>query len=192
VNETAAGTGPGEDDSTGDRPTAGGEPAPGGAALATDSRVARMVQRLSASPTFARFAPKVVPPMDRALMRLTGGRASFSGLAVPTLVLTTTGHRSGQAREAPLATFPQADGSFLVVGSNFGRQHHPAWTANLLHDPSATVAFRGSTFAVRGRLLEGDERDQAWARLRVVWPAYDAYAERVDRELRIFRLERVA
>lgn len=150
--------------------------------------MARGVQAMAAAPWFARVAPHVVPPMDRALMAVTRGRASFSGLAVPTIELTTTGARSGLPRVAPLASLPEADGSFLVVGSNFGRERHPAWTANLLHHPEATVGFRGTTTPVRAQLLEGADRDEAWARLRVVWPTYDRYAERVDRQLRVFRL----
>src|SRR6187200_1585279 len=93
--------------------------------------IGRTVQRVAGSPGFARVAPRVVPPVDRFLSRITGGRLVLSQALVPSLVLTTTGRRSGQPRAAPLACLPDDDGSFLVVGSNFGRQHHPAWTFNL-------------------------------------------------------------
>lgn len=154
--------------------------------------MAGIVQRVAATPGFARVAPRLVPALDRALSTLTGGRASFSGLAVPTIVLTTTGARSGQARSTPLATLPEAGGSFLVVGSNFGRARHPAWTANLLARPRATVTWRGSTAPVRAELLGGRARAEAWEQLLVVWPTYARYAERVSRELRVFRLHPAA
>ncbi|MFC7728991.1 hypothetical protein [Actinomadura keratinilytica] len=55
----------------------------------------RTVQRVSGAPWFARVGPKVVPPLDRALHRLTGGRFLLGQAVVPSLVLTTTGAVSG-------------------------------------------------------------------------------------------------
>lgn len=161
-----------------------------GTVVSPDSWLAKGIQRMAGAAWFARLGPHVVPPMDRALLKVTRGKASFSGLAVPTIELTTTGARSGLPRPAPLAALPDDDGSFLVVGSNFGRERHPAWSGNLLKEPAATVTFRGATFPVHAQLLEGDEKAAAWAKLRVVWPTYDRYAARVTRELRVFRLTR--
>jgi deazaflavin-dependent oxidoreductase (nitroreductase family) len=75
-----------------------------------------------------------------------------------------------------------------VVGSNFGKEHHPAWTANLLAHPEATVGYRGTVVPVTAELLDGDARDRAWADLRRVWPLYDRYEDRAGRSLRVFRL----
>lgn len=150
------------------------------------------LQRMSATGWFARVAPTVVPPLDRALNRVSGGRLLLGQSVVPSIVLATTGHRSGQRRTAPLACLPEPDGSFVVVGSNFGREKHPAWTTNLLHDPNAEVIHRGRRFPVTARLLEGAERSEVWPRLLRIWPVYDTYVERVDRELRVFRLTPVA
>jgi deazaflavin-dependent oxidoreductase (nitroreductase family) len=152
------------------------------------SRVGRTVGAVAGHPVFARVAPKVVPPLDRLLGRLTGGRVVLSAAIVPSLVLVTTGARSGLPREAPLATLPDGDG-FYVVGSNFGREAHPAWTHNLLAEPAAEVVFRGRRFPVTARLLDDDERDEVWPRLQAIWPTYDRYQARVDRRLRVFRLE---
>ncbi|MCO5993348.1 nitroreductase family deazaflavin-dependent oxidoreductase [Actinoallomurus rhizosphaericola] len=147
------------------------------------------VQRMAGSAWFAKVGPKVVPPLDRALHRLTGGRFLLPQYIVPSLVLTAVGHRSGLPRRTPLACLPEPDGSFLVVGSNFGREHHPAWTTNLMHGPDAEVDFRGRTIPVTARLLEGEERAEVWPRLVRIWPTYDRYVERSGRELRVFRLE---
>ena len=130
-----------------------------------------------------------MPPLDRRLSRATGGRFVLSSLLVPSLVLTTTGARSGQPRTTPLATLPEDDGSFLVVGSNFGQSKHPAWTANLLAHPAAEVVFAGRCIPVEAHLLTADERAEAWPRLTRVWPTYDRYVELAEgRELRVFRL----
>ncbi|MFL6053057.1 MAG: nitroreductase family deazaflavin-dependent oxidoreductase [Actinoallomurus sp.] len=147
------------------------------------------VQRMAGSAWFAKVGPKVVPPLDRALHRLSGGRFLLGQYIVPTLVLTAVGHRSGLPRQIPLACLPEPDGSFVVVGSNFGRENHPAWTTNLLNKPKAEVSYRGRTTPVTARLLEGAERAEVWPRLLAVWPTYDRYVERSGRELRVFRLE---
>lgn len=152
--------------------------------------VGRVVQRAAASPRFAPIASKIMPRLDTALSRLTRGHLQLSRLLVPTLVLTATGAKSGQPRTTPLATLPEDDGSFLVVGSNFGRDSHPGWTANLLKTPRATVTFRGATFPVAAHLLSEQEKGQAWPRLTAVWPVYDRYVETSGRELRVFRLVR--
>jgi deazaflavin-dependent oxidoreductase (nitroreductase family) len=143
---------------------------------------------MASSALFARIGPHVVPYVDRFVHRITGGRVVTSQLMVDSLVLTTTGRKSGEPREAPLACAREAAGSWLVVGSNFGKEHHPAWTANLLAHPEATVGYRGTEVPVTGRLLEGPARDEAWAHLRRVWPLYDRYEDRAGRSLRVFRL----
>ncbi|HEU5028978.1 MAG TPA: nitroreductase/quinone reductase family protein [Spirillospora sp.] len=144
-------------------------------------------QRISGARWFAKVGPKIVPRVDRALHRLTGGRAMLGQLLVPSLVLTTTGAVSGLRRQTPLACLPDGDG-WLVVGSNFGREKHPAWTGNLIKNPDAEVSFRGAATPVTAHLLDDAERAEAWPRLTAVWPVYDRYVERADRQLRVFRL----
>lgn len=152
-----------------------------------DSRTGRVVQRMAGSPSFARVAPKVVPPLDRALNKVSGGRMMLSDALVPGIVLVTTGAKTGQPRETPLAAMP-ADGGFFVVGSNFGKPTHPAWTANLLRNPRAVVRHKGAETDVVARLLDDDERADTWPRMLAVWPPYASYAQRTHRELRIFHL----
>ena len=99
---------------------------------------ATSIHPMAGSALFARIGPHVVPYVDRFVHRITGGRVVTSQLFVDSLVLTTIGRKSGEPREAPLACAREAAGSWLVVGSNFGKEHHPAWTANLLANPEAT------------------------------------------------------
>jgi deazaflavin-dependent oxidoreductase (nitroreductase family) len=154
-----------------------------------DSPIGRAVQKVAGTRAFAAIGSKVFPPIDRVLNRLTGGRVVLSSRLVPSLVLTTTGRKTGQQRRTPLATLP-LDDDFLVVGSNFGKEHHPAWTANLLADPKASVSFKGQTIPVVARLLDADEKREVWPQLLRIWPTYDRYVERSGRDLRVFRLER--
>jgi deazaflavin-dependent oxidoreductase (nitroreductase family) len=147
-----------------------------------------VAQRLASAPWFARIGPRVVPPLDRALHRISGGRLLLPQLVLPSIVLTTTGSRTGLPRQTPLICMPEDDGSFVIVGSNFGREGHPAWTGNLLRQAKAEVSYRGRTIPVTAELLEGADRAEVWPRLIRIWSVYDTYVERAGRKLRVFRL----
>ncbi|MFF1921913.1 nitroreductase family deazaflavin-dependent oxidoreductase [Streptomyces sp. NPDC058221] len=155
----------------------------------------RLVQKVSATRTFARIAPHLVPAMDRTVHRLTRGRVLLSAQMLPGVILTVPGARSGQLRTTPLACMPEGGegdaGGWILVGSNFGRTGHPAWTANLLaHPEAAAISWKGRDIPVRARLLEGAERAVVWEAALRFWPPYAAYQARIDREIRLFRLER--
>ncbi|MEJ8648757.1 nitroreductase family deazaflavin-dependent oxidoreductase [Streptomyces sp. MS1.AVA.3] len=150
----------------------------------------RLLQRVSATRTFARIAPHFIPALDRAVHRLTRGKVLLSARMLPGVILTATGARSGQPRRTPLACLPEEGGGWLLIGSNFGRPGHPAWTGNLLKNPDAEVSWRGRDIPVRARLLTGEERAEAWRTALAFWPPYAAYQARVAREIRLFRLER--
>ncbi|MFE7859625.1 nitroreductase family deazaflavin-dependent oxidoreductase [Streptomyces sp. NPDC057403] len=151
----------------------------------------RVVQRISSTRGFAKVAPHVVPVLDRAVHRLTRGKVLLSAQMLPGVILTSTGARSGLPRRTPLACMPEdGGGSWILVGSNFGRTDHPAWTHNLLAHPDAEISFKGADIPVHARLLGGEERTAVWKELLVFWPPYATYQERVDREIRIFRITR--
>jgi deazaflavin-dependent oxidoreductase (nitroreductase family) len=154
-----------------------------------DGLIGRQVQKVAGSRRFAPVAKHVVPRVDRVLNRVSGGRFVLSSLLVPSMVLTATGAKSGQPRVTPLATMPEDDGTFVVVGSNFGQAKHPGWTANLLKNPAARVTFQGRTFPVTAHLLDAEQKAEAWPRITKVWPTYDRYVELSGgRDLRVFRL----
>ncbi|MFG2224139.1 nitroreductase family deazaflavin-dependent oxidoreductase [Streptomyces sp. NPDC048644] len=153
------------------------------------ARGERLVQSVSSTRAFARIAPHVVPALDRTVHRLTRGKVLLSARMLPGAILTATGARSGLPRSTPLACLPQEDGGWLLIGSNFGRPGHPAWTGNLIKHPEAEVNWRGRDLPVRARLLAGEERERAWSAALACWPPYAAYQSRVDREIRLFRLD---
>lgn len=156
--------------------------------LRHDGVIGRTVIKVSGSKAFMRVGPKVVPHLDRFLHTVTGGRVILSAGMLPSLVLTATGAKSGQQRRTPLATKPEDD-HWYVVGSNFGKEKHPAWTANLIANPDAEVSFKGRTTPVRAHLLTAEEKAAVWPRLAKFWPNYDVYVERSQRDLRVFRLD---
>ncbi len=130
---------------------------------------------------------RVLVPADRLVGRLTKGRVVAFGL-VPTLVLTSTGRRSGRPRSNPLLYVPDGD-AYVVIGSNWGQQHQPSWTFNLLAQPSAEVDVKGHRIPVRAEQVTGADRDRLFDRLAQEWPAYRTYVERAGgREIKVFRL----
>jgi deazaflavin-dependent oxidoreductase (nitroreductase family) len=153
------------------------------------SAFSTLLRRLGHRPWFAALGRRLVP-VDRWLSRRTHGRFTALGRPdLPSLLLTTTGRRSGQPRHTPLLYVPDGD-AFVVVGSNWGQRDHPSWTVNLIAHPAATVAIGGREMPVRARLTAAAERERLLAQLTSVWPAYRTYQERAaGRELRVFRLE---
>jgi deazaflavin-dependent oxidoreductase (nitroreductase family) len=155
-------------------------------------RTSRAVQRMSASKWFEVVGSRVVPPVDRLVYWVTRGRIVMSGSMVPSLILHAVGARTGRARDTPLATRPEPEGTWVVVGSNFGKPHHPAWTANLLAGPDVAITFGGRRIPVRAELLPASEKAAVWPQLIETWPVYDRYVEKSGRDLRVFRLRRRA
>lgn len=152
----------------------------------------RVVSSASHSRVFGAVGPTVMPPLERAYRVVTRRAGPISELAVPSLVLHTTGARTGLPRRAELICAPDASGgTLLIAGSNFARPRHPAWTYNLIAHPDAEVDRRGRRLRVTATLLTGAERDRAWARLDDVLPGYRRYERPAGRRFRVFRLDAV-
>ncbi|WP_434591021.1 nitroreductase family deazaflavin-dependent oxidoreductase [Streptomyces sp. A5-4] len=148
----------------------------------------RLIQKVSSTRAFARIAPHCIPAMDRAVHRLTRGKVLLSAQMLPGVILTAKGAKSGLPRITPLACMPEEGGGWVLIGSNFGRPGHPAWTANLLAHPDVLINWRGRDVPVTARLLEGAERDEVWQAAVKFWPPYTTYQARVERQIRLFRL----
>jgi len=121
--------------------------------------------------------------------RATDGEEGHEWQGVRTLLLTTTGRRSGEERTTPLI-YGEDDGSFVVVASKGGAPDDPAWMKNLREDPEARVQVAADKFDARARAATGEERDRLWAHMAEIWPAYEDYATKTDREIPVVVLER--
>ncbi|WP_173813946.1 nitroreductase family deazaflavin-dependent oxidoreductase [Mycobacterium rhizamassiliense] len=129
----------------------------------------------------------LAPRFDKIAIPLTKGRFSTMGIDKVGLV-TTTGAKSGQPRSQPLALLDDGDG-LLAIGSNYGQEKHPGWSANLLAHPECTIELNGPPRPYRAELLEGDERAAAWATANDVYAGYENYRKNcAHRQIRIFRL----
>ncbi len=151
------------------------------------------VAPLTRTRLFRALGPVLLPPLERLVRRLSGGRVQLSGLLVPSLVLHTTGARSGQRRDNHLMYTPDGHGSAIVAGTTFAQRRHPGWTYNLLRRPDASISVRGRELDVRAELIDAaPARELAWSRIEAQWPGYRAYERASGRTVRLFRLRPVA
>jgi deazaflavin-dependent oxidoreductase (nitroreductase family) len=155
------------------------------------TRIGRAIRWVAGSRIGARLIGPILPALDRATLRVSGGRTTISdGLAgVPSLFLTTTGARTGRARTAQLIAVPAGE-DLAVIGSNFGRDNHPGWVHNLIADPRAIAGYRERSIPVIARELTGAEADQIWAAARLLNRGFATYPQlAAGRTIRVFRLE---
>ncbi len=131
-----------------------------------------------------RFWGKLNVPIYRA----TRGRLMNKVGRAPVMLLTSTGRRSGQPRTAPVLYL--ADGErLIVISSNGGNQHAPAWSHNLKANPDAEVEIRREHRNVRARVAEGEERAELWRKMNEQYAGFAQYDENTSREIAVFVLE---
>ena len=105
------------------------------------------------------------------------------------LILFTTGRRSGEQRKHALI-FREYQGSYLVVASKGGAPEPPAWFVNLAADPDVEVQIKGDRFRATARVADPQEKPAMWATMTEVWPDYDAYQTKTEREIPVVVLTR--
>lgn len=118
---------------------------------------------------------------DRIVLRLSGGKTTMVGLTagLPMLTLTTIGAKSGQLRSVPLVGIPDGD-RWVVIASNFGQAHHPAWYYNLKKNPQATVTQHGLVGDYVAAEASGEEYDRLWQKAVSLYAGYAAYKTRTE------------
>ena len=114
--------------------------------------------------------------------RETDGEVGYLWSGVPTLLLTTTGRRSGELRTSALI-FGRDGDDYLVVASMGGAPSHPAWYLNLSANPTAEIQVRGDRIKVVTRTASDGEKPRLWQIVTDVWPNYDVYQTRTDRAI---------
>jgi deazaflavin-dependent oxidoreductase (nitroreductase family) len=107
----------------------------------------------------------------------------------PTLILTTRGRKTGKDRKCPLI-YQEHNGAYVIVASKGGAPEHPGWYLNLEANPEVRVQVKADRFTARARTAGGAERDELWPKMAAVWPDYDEYQRKTDREIPVVVLER--
>lgn len=119
----------------------------------------------------------------------TDGREGHRWNGLDTLVLTTTGRRTGDKRRNALIYGTDGD-SYVIVGSYGGSDKHPLWYLNLTAEPHVDVQVAASRFAAVARTAEGEERSRLWAVMADIFPTYVGYQQKTTREIPVVVLER--
>ena len=113
------------------------------------------------------------------------GRATGSGPSgLPTLLLTTTGRKSGEQRTTPLV-FLQDGEDMIVVGSLAGYDSHPAWYLNVSANPKCQVQLDRRKLAAVARNASDEERTALWPRLNALFPPWGYFQSQTDRPFAI-------
>jgi deazaflavin-dependent oxidoreductase (nitroreductase family) len=134
-------------------------------------------------------APPGFRPLARLharIYKLVGGRGHRN-----MVVVTTLGSRSGLERSSTVASFPEGEGTWLVVASMGGEARHPSWYLNLAKNPDQVYLQVGAErFRVRATSLHGAERATAWKRITSEASNFAEYQTKTDREIPVVRLTR--
>lgn len=126
-------------------------------------------------------------PLDTRVLKASGGRFGLLGdYGMPQLLLTTTGRKSGQPRTVTLL-YGTAEDHVVLIASNFGQAHHPAWALNLAATPEAAVQIGEQRTSVVAELVTDPERrERMWAQMIDIYPGYATYRSRAGRDIMVF------
>ncbi len=119
----------------------------------------------------------------------TNGADGHIWNGAPTLLLTTTGRRSGELRTTPLIYGKDGE-RYLVVASRGGADQHPQWYLNLVAEPNIEVQVGADRFRAHARPAAAEEKSVLWRTMTEVWPAYDNYQTRTSRAIPVVIIER--
>jgi len=127
--------------------------------------------------------------MDRYLE--SDGEDGHIWNGVPTLLLTTTGRRTGKARTTPLI-YGKVEGeeTFVIVASRGGATHHPSWYLNLVETPSVTLRVGAEVFDATAHTASPEEKQPLWNMMAEIWPQYNDYQAKTERVIPVVVLER--
>ena len=150
----------------------------------------RSVRRFTSTRPGSWLSARTLHHADRAVYRASGGRTTFAAVVsgLPVVMLTSTGAKSGRESTVPLLGFEEGD-AVILIASNYGQAHHPAWYYNLRAHPRVRIAVRGKRREVTAEQVESPERERYIAIAAVAYPGYRRYERRAaPRRIAVFRL----
>ena len=136
------------------------------------------------------FLARALQPLDEAALHLTRGKHTVTELVgLPIIELDTFGARTGLRRSHPLVGILN-EGKFVLIGSNFGKEHHPAWVHNLRAHPECVVHSNGRSRNYLARETDGEERANYWQLALAYYKGYALYEKRAaPRKISVWILE---
>jgi len=128
--------------------------------------------------------------LHASLFRATNGKVGGRLVGSPVLLLVTTGRKSGLQRTTPLLYLDDGDRR-VIVASNGGAPKQPVWWLNLQANPVATVEIAARKIRVSASEARGEAKRRLWKRLVQMYPSYESYQGKTDREIPVVILEPV-
>ncbi len=139
-------------------------------------------------PGFGHFVATTMSKLHVWLYRISGGRIGGRMFNAPIVLLTTTGHKSGQQRTTPLLYLDVGDSTYAIVGSFAGADAPPAWAVNLLKTPRAQIQIGATTMKVNSTVASAQRKAELWPRLVALYPDYQVYQDRTTRDIPVILL----
>jgi deazaflavin-dependent oxidoreductase (nitroreductase family) len=155
------------------------------------NRVLQFLLRVATTKTGGRLLMMLITPTDRLLLRLSRGRYCISALGAPTLLLETTGRKSGQRRSTPLLYLQDQStpSTLYIIGSRGGQGGNAGWALNLSANPTAMISSPNRTGTYVAERIIGDHRARIWRDFVNFNPGFAIYQARTSQEIPIFALK---
>ena len=137
-----------------------------------------------------RFVMKRFTRLNIAVFRMSGGRLmkTFPGSGAPICVVTTRGAKTGKKREIALIHLPHGENK-LLVASQGGMEKHPIWYYNVKANPDLRILADGVEKDYTARQVDDEEKAALWPHLLSIYPDFDEYQARTDRNIPVFCCE---
>ncbi|MCU1588267.1 MAG: hypothetical protein JWN31_1760 [Frankiales bacterium] len=138
----------------------------------------------------AEYEPSPWEPIAQEVERYeqTGGAEPSQIVGDHWIVFWTLGAKSGKVRKTPVVRVADEEGRYAVIGSMGGAPAHPQWVHNLRANPIARLQDGAVRRDYRAVEATGEDKTAWWRRATAVWPAYDEYQQKTDREIPLFVL----
>ncbi len=113
--------------------------------------------------------------------------------ALPTLLLTTIGRKSGKESVMPLL-YGDVESGYAIIASKGGDPKHPGWYHNLIAQDQVTVQVANDSFQANARVATGAEREKIWDQMVAMFAPFGDYQKAATaatgREIPVVVLER--
>ena len=131
---------------------------------------------------------KVFTTINVFIYRLTRGILGSKMGGQSILLLYTTGRKSGKTHIIAITYFRDGE-NYLLVASNWGKDHHPAWYHNLMSQSAADIQVKARKLRVSARQATAEEYDRLWNYVTSRNPIYVRYQQQTRRKIPVIILK---
>ncbi len=138
------------------------------------------------NPAQFRKGMKLYTKLNLWVYKLSFGRLMNTAMGgYPICIVSIIGGKTGKQKEIPLIHVPYGDKKILV-GSQAGMDRNPAWVYSLRVNPDISITVDGKSQCYTVRQVDDKEKEALWPHLVSIYPGYDEYQARTDRNIPVF------